>query len=89
MALGGQPAHEVRRMAWQAAGAVVVGIIGGVLLATSFTHALASMLFQVKPFDVFSFAEGALVLAAAAAIASYLPARRVTRVDPLIALRHE
>ena len=89
MALGGQPAHEVRRMAWQAAGAVAAGIVGGVLLATSFTHALASMLFEVKPFDVFSFVEGALVLAAAAAIASYLPARRVTRVDPLIALRHE
>ena len=89
MAVGAQPGQEVRRMAWQAAAAVSCGIAAGVPLAFATTRTLASLLFQVKPLDAASFAAGALVLAASAALASYLPARRATRIEPLAALRHE
>jgi putative ABC transport system permease protein len=46
------------------------------------------MLFEVGPLDPLAFAAAAAVLAAFAMLACYLPARRATRVDPLIALRH-
>ena len=47
------------------------------------------MLFGVKPTDLATFASVALLLAAVALVASYLPARRVFRVDPVVALRYE
>jgi putative ABC transport system permease protein len=64
---------------------VVVGV-GGSLLLTRF---LSKMLFGITPTDPFTFASISAVLVLVALLASYVPARRATRVDPLIALRQE
>jgi predicted permease len=64
---------------------VAIGLIGSALL----TKVVASQLYQVSRFDPLTLAATALALIAVAALASYLPARRAMRVDPMIALRYE
>jgi len=67
------------------AGGVALGVLG----AAGFTRVLRSQLYGVGPFDPLSFALTALLLVAVALLASYLPARRAAKVDPMVALRHE
>jgi putative ABC transport system permease protein len=66
-----------------------LGIVAGLLGARALTHLLNTFLYGVRPTDPYTFLVVSAALAAAAAVASYLPARRATRVDPLVALRHE
>ena len=61
----------------------------GLLGALSLSRAMAGLLFDLSPTDPGTLASVALLLTAVALLASYLPARRATRVDPLIALRSE
>jgi ABC-type antimicrobial peptide transport system permease subunit len=63
----------------------LIGLAGGALLA----QAMRSILYRVSTTDPVTFAAGFGVLGAVALLASYLPARRASRVDPLTALRHE
>jgi predicted permease len=89
MALGARPA-EVRSMIVrdglkQALAGVALGLGGAAWL----TRAMSSMLFEVRPGDPMTLAAGAIVLLAVAVLASYVPARRATRVDPLVVLRAE
>ena len=63
----------------------MLGLIGAVLLSSSMT----TLLFNVQPTDPAVYAAVSLVLIAVALLASYLPARRASRIDPLIALRDE
>jgi len=65
------------------------GILAGVVVAAGLTHFMAALLYGMSPADPISYLAAALLLAAVAALASYLPARRATRVDPLRALRWE
>jgi len=65
------------------------GIVVGLAAAFGLTRLMASMLFNVKPADPIVFGSVALLLAAVAFLASYMPARRAVRIDPLIALRYE
>jgi putative ABC transport system permease protein len=65
------------------------GIALGLLAAIGLTRIMAALLFEVSPTDPLTFAAVALVLGAVAVLASYLPAQRATRVDPLVALRYE
>ncbi|MGH9793352.1 MAG: ABC transporter permease, partial [Candidatus Acidiferrales bacterium] len=66
-----------------------VGLAVGVLAALGLTRFLQTVLFEVSPLDPATFMAVALVLGAAAFAACYLPARRATRVDPMVALRYE
>jgi predicted permease len=68
---------------------VAIGLGVGLLLSLLMTRALAPFLFGVSPLDLVTFATGVTILAAAAFVASWLPARRVARVDPMVALRQE
>jgi putative ABC transport system permease protein len=89
MALGARPSDVLRRVlsegARLAAAGSVIGIAGALLL----TRYLESQLYQVKAGDPAVMTLSAAVLAAITLIASWLPARRATRVDPAVALRGE
>jgi putative ABC transport system permease protein len=61
----------------------------GALAAIPAARTIRSLLFGVAPFDAISFAAAPALLAAVALFACYLPARRATRVDPLVALRED
>jgi putative ABC transport system permease protein len=66
-----------------------IGIVVGVAVAAGLTRLMASLLFQVSPLDVMTYVGVSVVLAAAAVLASYLPARRAAALDPVQALRAE
>ena len=66
-----------------------MGLVIGLATAFAATRLLTKMLFQAKPTDPATYAAVALLLAAVAVAACYLPARRATQVDPLTALRQE
>jgi ABC-type antimicrobial peptide transport system permease subunit len=68
---------------------VAFGVLAGLVGSLALTRFLQSMLFDVKPTDPFTFTALAALLAAVALFACFIPARRATRVDPSIALRHE
>jgi putative ABC transport system permease protein len=89
MALGAEAGRIQRLVIGQGMLLVGVGVLFGLLAARLLTHALGDLLFGVKPSDPATFALIALVLAGAALLACWLPARRAARVDPLIALRCE
>ena len=73
-----------RDSCWQQSGSP-----SGALLAAAAMPAARSLLFKVSPFDPLTFTAVAAFLAAVAFLASYLPARRATMVDPVVALRGE
>ena len=75
----------VRQGLWKGGIGVVIGLVGAALLSSSMT----TMLFNVKPTDPKVYAAVSFVLISVAALASYLPARRASRIDPLVALRDE
>ena len=89
IAIGGQPSHIIRAMTKRLLYATILGLGAGLFAAFALTRQLSSSLFQVSPFDPASFIIGALLLAAVAVLACYVPARRAMKVDPMIALRHE
>jgi len=68
---------------------VVIGLVVGVLASLAVTKTAASLLYELKPNDPLTIALATLLLAAVAAVAGYVPARRAAHVDPMIALREE
>ncbi|HEY4838597.1 MAG TPA: ABC transporter permease [Candidatus Acidoferrales bacterium] len=67
----------------------LIGIAIGLAASWGLTRLLASALYNVTPHDFFTLASVSILLSAVALLASYIPARRATRVDPLVALRYE
>jgi len=67
----------------------LLGVIAGTLAAVGLTRYVQTLLYGVKPLDAVAFAGMAAVMLAVAFIASYIPARRASKVDPVIALRAE
>ena len=89
MALGAQPTEVRRHVLGQAARIVGVGVVVGLVAAVPATRAVRSQLFGVEPSDPVTLVGVTVVLAGAALMAAYIPARRATRVDPVVALRSE
>jgi len=75
----------MRETGWILAGGLLAGLAGAALAG----QAISSLLFGLTPTDPSTFAAAVLLLIVAAAIAAYVPARRASRVDPVIALRHD
>jgi ABC-type antimicrobial peptide transport system permease subunit len=67
----------------------LIGVALGLAAAVGLTRLMTSVLFGVSATDPLTFGGVALLLALVALAAAYIPARRATRVDPLVALRHE
>jgi len=89
VALGAQRRDVLRLVVGEGAKLAAIGIAVGVALSFTLTRLMASLLFGVTPADPLTFACVAAVLAAVALLASYIPARRAMRVDPMVALRYE
>jgi len=89
MALGAS-AQQVRRMVVvQGMQLALVGVVIGVASALGLTRLMSSLLYGVKPWDPIPIALVAVLLSGVTLLATYLPARRASRVDPMVALRYE
>jgi predicted permease len=89
MALGAQRGGIVMMVLRQGLELTGAGVILGLAGALGLTHVMASLLFGVSTTDVMTFTTVPLILIASAVVASYIPALRATRVDPVVALRDE
>jgi ABC-type antimicrobial peptide transport system permease subunit len=89
IALGASSTSVQRLVVGRGMVLVSIGLVVGLIGAFALTRFMSTLLYGVTPTDPLTFAGVAGVLLGAAAVASYLPARRATRVDPIVALRAE
>jgi ABC-type antimicrobial peptide transport system permease subunit len=89
VALGAATGDVLRMILGQGLRTIFIGVGIGIAGALALTRTVESLLFGVKPTDPLTFAGVTLLLVAAALLACYIPARRATKVDPMVALRAE
>jgi predicted permease len=89
MALGASPQQVRRMVVVQGMQLALVGVVTGVGSALGLTRLMSSLLYGVKPWDPITIALVAVLLSGVTLLATYLPARRASRVDPMVALRYE
>jgi putative ABC transport system permease protein len=89
IALGAEPRNVLGLVLGRASVTIAVGLAVGLAGAFILTRFIESLLFDVKAADPLTFAGVALLLSAVAILATYIPARRAARVDPMVALRYE
>jgi putative ABC transport system permease protein len=89
IALGATPGGILKMVLGQGLLTVAIGLIVGLAGSLLLTRTMRSMLFEISPNDPLTIVGIALLLLLIAMLASYIPARRATRVDPMIALRYE
>jgi putative ABC transport system permease protein len=89
MALGAQRASVIRLILGEVAGLIGAGIFVGVVLTLAASKAASALLFELRPSDPLTLALAGILLAAIGLAACFIPARRATKVDPMVALRYE
>jgi len=89
MALGASRTDVLRLVVVQGLRLTLMGVVFGLAASFAVTRLVTSLLYSVSPTDVVTFTVVPLVLAGAALAASYLPALRATRIDPMTALRYD
>ncbi len=89
IAIGAEPRKVQGAILWETVKLVGIGLVLGLPLALLITRSLSTMLYGVRPNDPTTLAIAVSLLFSTAALAGYLPARRASRVDPMIALRYE
>ena len=89
LALGASPRHILRLMMGQGMKLTLIGVAIGFVGAIAVTRLMRSLLFAVAPTDLMTFGISSVVLIVVALLACFIPARRATKVDPLVALRYE
>jgi predicted permease len=89
MALGAQPAEVRGLVVWEGLRLTIPGLLAGVVAAVLAARTVRGMLVEISSFDALTFTAAVLFLALVATLASYMPARRATRLDPMLALRCE
>jgi putative ABC transport system permease protein len=89
MALGADPRSVLRLVIRDGTRLALLGTVAGIFGATALHQAMASVLFGVQPTDPRTIVISAACLLSVALLACYIPARRATRVDPMIALKYE
>jgi putative ABC transport system permease protein len=89
LALGANPATVTRTMVFQTLLWITGGALAGTLCSLVAARWIGALLFGIEPNDPATLIEAALLLLAVALLASYIPARRAAKVDPMVALRYE
>ena len=89
VAMGAAPRHVLHLVLSESAKLTLCGLAAGMILAAMATRLVASQIYNVSPLDPLTYAGVGVLLIAVAFVASYIPARRATKVDPLVALRYE
>jgi putative ABC transport system permease protein len=89
MALGAKPADILRLIMSQGLLLAAVGLVIGLTGAFAVTRVLRTLLYGIAPTDPATYVSSALLLVVVALVASYIPARRAAKVDPMVALRYE
>ena len=89
IALGARTVDVIRLVVGQGASLALLGLAVGVVVAFGVTSLMARLLYGIRPTDPITFVAVVVLLGTVALIASYIPARRATKVDPIVALRYE
>jgi putative ABC transport system permease protein len=89
MALGARQSDVFHLVVGQGMLIAMAGVGLGIIAALGLTRFLTTLLYDVKPFDPLTFLAVSLILTTEAFMASYIPARRAMRLDPMVALRYE
>ncbi|MFZ0581909.1 MAG: FtsX-like permease family protein, partial [Candidatus Acidiferrales bacterium] len=89
MALGASPEHVRKMVVMQGMRLAAIGVVIGVAAALGLTRFMAGLIYGVKTWDPIVFVTVAVLLSAVAWFATYIPARRASRVDPMVSLRYE
>jgi ABC-type antimicrobial peptide transport system permease subunit len=87
MALGARAASIQRQVLSSALRLVIIGIAAGAIVSVATARLVASLLFATSPWDAATYCSIAVALLAVAVISGYLPARRASKIDPMVALR--
>jgi putative ABC transport system permease protein len=89
VALGARPGDLIRLVVWQGMRLALLGVGAGLIVAVTLTRLMSTLLFGVSAFDPLTFIAIVLLMLLVALLASWIPARRTTKVDPMTALRCE